>query len=272
MPLISTKGVILLRQEAQEVLDGLMLGDGSLGKKQIGVYYSMGLSKALAPHKDVTEQIREASLEEHLEYERWIRDKVFSILGIPIRNGHPRTYTSNLGGTPYKQAHLTTPYLPELEPLYNEWYKGGSWVTSGGITPYVRGALKVVPSRLMSTSILASRTLAHWFLGDGGVHRALPPTIYLSISTDGFTAVEVYHLMVMLNNMGILTLEPQKNKNAKKGAGLKIRVAQSSVNHFMDLVEPHVLEIFSGLSGLLYKTRIMRRLDEAVRIPVRRMY
>lgn len=256
----------LTEKEALDVFDGLMLGDGGLTKWKAGTSFTFGQSKPLCSRAEVTLEVREQSLLEHLEYEFWIRDNILGALGIEACNGHPTICTSTLAsGVLYKQAHIETICSHSLDSLYREWYRGGEW--SDSVYGYVRGAAKVVPNRLMQASVLPAYTIAPWFLGDGNIgsysnRRGSMPHVSLSLSTKGFTQLEVEQLTAILNNMGVCTTKPNMDRHIKRGSGLTIRVAQKSINGFMDIVEPYVKEVFKqldGTKGPLYKRKYLMR-------------
>lgn len=237
------------KKKAMQVLDGLMLGDGSLTRRN-NAYYSMAMSKLAI------------SLDDHLKYEQWIVDNVFAVLSIPAST---KATNGVCRGKPYQKAILWTYQLPLLTELHDKWYVGGEWTQKGG-GRYVHGATKVLPDYLMQAEELPTLALAHWFLGDGssswGYLKLGSPRLTVNLAACGFTKGEVYHLMAMLNNMGITTTKPGRQQTIR-GQGLSIVLAQDSVNRFMDLIEPHILEIFSDSESPSYKDMIKRRLKPA---------
>lgn len=250
------------RLAAQEALDGLMLGDGSLGRYKPGICFKMDLSKPLCSRSRVNEELRELSLAEHIEYECWIRDNVFNVMGIEARGGHPIVLMTSSHGKPYKYASFASKMSMLLIGPYTEWYTGGEWIRPQHGSLYIRGALKVLPNRLVQSNVIPARTLAHWFIGDGGVTERRGAgfvSVYLSLATEKFSRAEVWHLIAMLNSMDIHSTKPSQDKNAKGGSGLTILVAQDSVNRFMDLVEPYIFEIFGDSGGRLYKDHLIKR-------------
>lgn len=236
----------MCRDKALEVLDGLLLGDGGLVKYEFGTYYVMRQSK------------RTITLEDHIRWEQWVADNVFRVLGIPLSEGNPKVMTGVSRGKLYQYAQLSTLYSPLLADLHTEWYNGGEWAGPPGAR-YIHGATKVLPERLRQALELPTSTLAHWFIGDGGARQAsLSPKIETSFSTYCFSEEEVCHLMVMLGNMGINTTKPAKHV-CKKGSGLRILLAQDSVNNLMDLIEPHIIDICGSPNCSLYRSLVKRR-------------
>lgn len=232
---------------AMQVLDGLMLGDGNLIRFRDKAYYQMTQSK------------HTISLEDHLKWLYWLRDKVFAVLKIKATVSSPWiSYPVGVNkGQKHQVAHLCTGRTPLLVKSFDEWYTGGEWVAPKGherfpSSYYIRGATKIIPRRLMLASSLPVLSLTHFFLGDGGRGNG---TTANSFATFCFTKREVYHLMKMLNNMGIKTIKPVEYAH-KKGSGLVIYLSRASINYFMSLIEPHVLEIFGDSTGPSYKDMI----------------
>ncbi len=238
-------------KEAWEVLDGLMLGDGGLTRYSKSAYYYMTQSKP------------SISIEDHLRWEYWLRDNVFTTLGIKatVKLGSGTYSTGAKRGQKYPTARLWTAYSPLVILAYDEWYIGGEWSDTKSNARYVRGASKRLPVRIMEASTLSALTIAEWFLGDGNSswgNQDRWRQVFLGSSTNCFTREEVYHLMDILENMGINTVKPNQCK-AIKGSGLAIRLAQSSIDDFADLVRPHIMEVFGSTQGPSYKDLIKYR-------------
>lgn len=259
------------RTRAIEILDGSMLGDGNLSRWGNGAHYKMALSKPLVSHDKDTELVRHISLQEHLKYERWLVEKAFSPLGIPISRDYPKILTGISKGKPYQYACLSTRQSLILLELYNEWYTGGEWVNYHASKSHVRGATKRLPERLLSAGKLPLPTLVSWFIEDGGSSWVSPaadgPRVRVSFSVHNFTTLEVYHLADMVNNMGIKVLEPRKDKRVNNGSGLVIWLSDTgdNVDCFMDLLEPHMVEIFDNSVGPSYRGMIKRELRVSVK-------
>jgi hypothetical protein len=223
-----------------------MLGDGNLVRYKGGARYSIALSRA------------SISLRDHLKYLQWIADNALKPLGIAPCRGHPKLRTVMRGDKPYAFAVLTTCLSPTLTSLYDEWYSGGGWVNKG-TDLYIRGATKILPKRLLSSTVLPTLTLVPWFLEDGSsLQYSGSPTIQVCFYTPAFSESEVSHLTTMLNNRGIVTIKPRK-QDVVRGSGLSILLAQSSVNQFMDLVEPTILSIFGDSKWPSYLKMVKRK-------------
>lgn len=237
--------------EALEAFDGLMLGDGGLVRHGGGARYCMKQSKHTIP------------LSDHLKWLQWIVGNIFPPLGVVPSRGYPKitTRVCSAGihkGELYQQADLVTHQSALLTELYNEWYANGEWVRAKRGDWYVRGARKVLPERLMEALVLPIRTLSLWFLGDGGSYKYFD--ILVDFSTHCFSTEEVSHLTCMLNSMGVATVKPERY-NCGKGSGLVMKLSRThdNTNHFMDLVEPTIMEIFGDSPSPSYKDMIKRR-------------
>lgn len=246
---------------AREILDGSMLGDGNLQRWGRGAHYQLSLSKPLVSHNEDIELIRSTSLQEHLKYEQWLVKNAFGPLDVPIGRGYPKILASTSRGKPYQYARLNTRQSLILLELYDEWYEGGSWVNQYASRSHIRGAIKKLPERLMYAERIPLLTLASWFIEDGGSSWGYPaigsPQTKVSFAVQNFTVPEVYHLAGVINNMGVRVLKPRRDKRVKSGSGLAIWLSETgdSIDYFMGLIEPYILEIF-GPESLAYKHMI----------------
>lgn len=133
-------------------------------------------------------------------------------------------HLKDLCGTPPKQRRgngqriayrFTTLSIPQLTPVYREFYRGGH---------------KVVPESL----ILNPLTLAVWFMDDGcKSYRAL----YLN--TQQFDIDSQKRLVEMLREQWGLVSTLNRDKMY-----FRMRVAVGSVGRFRDIIAPHLLEQF----------------------------
>lgn len=260
-----SKDCCMDKKEALEVFDGLMLGDGGLLKYRGGARFCMVQSKVLAPkHYPNQEQLKAESLMEHMKWLQWIAENPFKVLGIPVCKDHPKILTRTWEGKPYQYAFLETPQSPVLVGMWDEWYTGGKWATQYQLSQqYIQGAIKVVPKRLMREPNISTNTLMQWFRGDGGggweYQRGRTPNRHVDFATNCFTEEEVCHLTAMLNNAGLNTNKPSR-KVQIRGSGLRIFLSADSIDSFMNLIEPHVREVF-GPGSLTCKDMIIRWSD-----------
>lgn len=241
----------MTKQQAMEALDGLMLGDGSIRRYLNSARYHMAQSRHTIPTED------------HLKWLNWLRNNVFATLSIEATvKPYWATYSNGVKkGQKYHLVDLQTKLSPQLALVYDEWYTGGEWVAHKTSSPYVRNAAKKIPERLTSLTEMPVTTLVQWFLGDGGgtlYYIKDTPKVDTNFSTQGFSKEEVYRLMDMLDGIGIKTTKPHRLPH-KAGSGLRIYLAQDSINDFMSLVEPYILEIFGDSEGLSYKDMIKYR-------------
>ena len=243
-------------EEVSQAFDGLMLGDGSLARRKKGACYGMHQSKPTI------------SISDHLRWLQWVAGNVFPLLGVVPCGSHPKARTriypaGKHKGESYQEALLYSRTSSLLGEFYDEWYSGGEW-TQSGANWYIHGKTKVLPRRLMQAATLPIWTLVHWFLGDGSSVRryinGYGPYVQVSFSTNCFSVSEVLHLMGMLNNIGVTTTKPSQRRN-KRGSGLVICLssARGNSDHFMDLVEPGILEIFKDSESPSYKDMVKRR-------------
>lgn len=232
---------------ATQVLDGLMLGDGNLQRYRNTAYYQMQQSK------------QTISLEDHIKWLCWLRDNVFKILDIKSTvKAYQKTVQDGRKHKTVLAASLWTERSLLLAKVYDEWYIGGEWTKRG----YIKGGVKVLAKQLTESPVLSVYQLAHWFLCDGGsswhYYKGTKSAVYVSLSTHSFTKDEVYYLIHILSNMGVQTTKPYECIH-KKGSGLIVWLSQNSVNYFMSLIEPHILEIFSDSVGPSYIDMIKYR-------------
>lgn len=208
-------------QIAREVFDGVMLSDGGLVRQSESrnAYFDMALSchDGRVPILGL------------LEYLQYVKRECFDVLGVEVRVGHPkirrriRTSGLHLGET-YEYASLATKSSLFLTLQHNRWYPN-------------RSRYKEVPTDLVLTPVLS----AHWFMGDGTSCRVLLfPTVYCELSTQGLNIYSIEALEDQLHQLGIST--GRKVARADKGSGIKITVLQVSLNDFMNLVDPYVIE------------------------------
>lgn len=243
-------------KEAREVFDGLMLGDAGLLRREGGVTFSMNLSKP------------DISMEDHLKYEQWVKTNVLDLLRVPACEGHPHVSTYLRKGKLVPYARLETRTSTVLVNAYNSWYRGGEWVGPLG-GRYIHGKTKRFPIYFRLARELPVRSLVHLSLGDGcsslRVFKGGKPKVYVDFSVCSFTDNEVFHLMEMLNNMGMATTKPFRDSRVAKGSGLRVYLSSRNETscRFMDLVEPYVMEIFGDSIEPSYK-RLIKRVPRSI--------
>lgn len=214
----------------QEILDGSILGDANLTRRQYRTRFEMNLSK-------VTHQV---TMEDNFRWLEYIKRSCLLPLGIGVSNIYPKHRMGRHEGKSFDMVRLISLESSLLNSYYDRWYAWtGKWKTNKkGYSPCRIDDTKILPKDFVLTPVV----LAHWFIGDGGAYRQTrhPNTIETSLACYSFTYDEVYELINMLNSMGIITGKPGQQKNSIKGGGLCIRLAQESVNYFFDLISPHM--------------------------------
>jgi len=158
------RGSLKISGVLAEILDGELLGDGYLIKPKKGnCNCYFGYGTA---RKD---------------YLIWLA-KTLRILGLNSRDNSVyesigRGYSTNLSY--WYQSHR----FPELSDLHKRWYPDGK---------------KKVPKNIELTPTVCR----HWYIGDGSLNKSFP-ALYITLSTQSFTATEVDGLIKMLNEIGV---------------------------------------------------------------------
>lgn len=193
---------------AEQLFDGVMLGDGGLVQFRPGgaAHFSMSLVG-----------------EDKLAYMGQVA-RALSSLGIRISDGYPKVSHSVSRGKPYTRCDLLTLSHSLLALERGRWYRKGK---------------KEVPPDLYLTPL----SLSHWFMNDGSSSFTKYVTVYVSLSTYCFSIDSMEILERELSCLGIDSFRG-KDKRVALGAGIRLFVRQTSVNRFMDIVEPYIVEPF----------------------------
>lgn len=155
-------------QKLTEVLDGVLLGDGSISCKSPGVMVISQHPVRTGWLKFVQRQLAEIGICSSISKPRVVKGG-HKIAGNRKPTGDTTTIT------------LRTPVYDVIEAHYARWYPGGK---------------KHVPADLRLTSTV----LTHWFCGDGSGHRN---RALLRFHTEGFERVEVERLAIKLTRYGL---------------------------------------------------------------------
>jgi LAGLIDADG DNA endonuclease family protein len=160
-----TNKYIALTQQQEEILTGLMLGDGHLCLNGISAYLTV---------------VRAIKDKEYLEYEADIFFKFLTKshqeIGLKQRSHYKKEYNKT-----YIDVFFNTSNNPVFLAHQEKWY---------------RNCVKIVPSDLK----LTSTTVAHWIADDAYLTtNKLPYRFAMSLSTHGFTKDEVYFLADLLH-------------------------------------------------------------------------
>ena len=192
--------------EAQQVFNGIMLGDGSICKQVRFARFQIGLSGANT-----------------ISYLYEVRRMLYT-MGVYCSEIYPKCVrTTTRGGYTFDLCSL---YSKTSEIMLNERYR---WYPVGK---------KEVPSDFNLTPV----SLAHWFMGDGSsvydTHGG--QYIHVKISSMGFNENSIAILEHSLSKLGFSTGR-NMHKETKEGSGIVISILQDSINQFMDTIEPHML-------------------------------
>jgi len=210
-----------VEKEAWEVFNGVMLGDGSLtlGQGYDNAYFRIGLSG-----------------KKTLGYLLWVKDALLTI-GASVGQQYPEVTKQVSRGRQYDCCLLRTGCSPLLTKEYFRWYPNSR---------------KEVPVDIQLTPL----SLAHWFMGDGGSsHSRQLAAVNVTLSTCGFSESSIRILEAVLGNLGLSI--SRADRHTVRGSGIIITILQDSVNKFMNMVQPYIVEPF--LHKVKYRERPPRR-------------
>ena len=197
------------KQVAWKVFRGVMLGDAGLyssGSPRY-TYFNMGLSGG--------------NLNTLMNYLTHIKDALSS-LGIAISEDFPKVMGGTSKGKCYDYCSLKTRCSPVLAEEWPKWYLKKK---------------QLVPPDIQLDPV----TIAHWFMGDGSSQYGASGCVYTIFATHNFLESSILILESQLHNLGLNTCRGY-DKRIKNGDGILIMLPQDSVNRFMDMVKPHMLE------------------------------
>lgn len=199
-------------EEAVQVFSGVMLGDGGLALRRFcdNANFRMALSSK-------KQGIPSVSL---IGYLHFVMGALAS-LGVEAMTGHPKVFKRvRPDGQTYDYCDLETKVSPFLTHEYLRWYSNGR---------------KEVPKDLVLTPI----SVAHWFMGDGTSSKQAagkPLFDCVNLCTQAFNSYSQELLKVQLLGLSIYaTIQ-------RSGSKQKIYILQDSVDDFMRVVDPHVIE------------------------------
>ena len=230
--------VTVSKREALQAFDGVMLSDGGLRSRGNSLFYIN-----LSDNRDYKQRAT-IPVGELLEFLQHLAG-VLVILGVESCRGYPKiVFRANKpqSGEMFPGVNLTTKVSSFLTEQYPRWYTGGK------IRNYrVIGAKKIVPLGFQLTPI----SLAYWFMGDGCSVWSSSPTVYVTLNSQCFSLSDVARLEEQLHSFGFSTgrIDCSKQSENKHISNIRILIYQDSVDHFMDIVSPHVV------SPYLYKVK-----------------
>lgn len=202
--------VLINRQEAFEIFDGTMLGDGSIQMNGHNAFFRIGLSGK--PDCEL------------IAYLTNMKNALTS-MGLPISADFPKMLHGISRGKDYTYCSLATRNSPSLTSEFLRWYPHG---------------LKIVPDDVR----LSALSLAHFFMQDGqSSHDNRYVPVNVALNTTGFDLASIIKVEDCLHQLGLSTGRTVRH-NIIDGSGIIITILQESVNTFMDMVNPYVVEPF----------------------------
>lgn len=141
-----------------------------------------------------------------------------------LLNTNVRSYIKDKNSYSYGKEFFITSYYNryELEKIYNLCF------VSGKKTVTKEWADKLSPL-----------AIAYWYMDDGSSHKK-NNNVNVNFSTLSFTREECE---ILQNRLLEFNIETRLHKHSD-GYGTTISVRQNSVNRFMDLVEPYIIDCF----------------------------
>jgi hypothetical protein len=199
------EGIKMTLDEAQQIFDGVMLGDATIkevwSKRSVNPTRVFAYAQTGSDHNDSVLRVRGALI----------------MLGVDVSEMKP-----------YKEIGLTAGYYcgfhshscPYIVSQCARWYMD---------------RVKVIPSGLRITPL----SLAQFYMDDGlSSYDKRNDAVVARLSSCGFSESENIVLINLLHDMGI-----EATKAHDSGKPL-ISIRQESIDTFMDIVEPYITESF----------------------------
>lgn len=208
--------------EAQQVIDGLLLGDGCLAPTDFSAYFSLSLS-------DKSNRISTASFLDYLEH----IGKILDYLGIKRTDEDPKIlYGKYTDGSERKKCKLSTKTHTLLRNLYGKWYG-------------IHNGSKEVPEDFILTPL----SLAYFYMGDGNlnvVKRLYNKRIGIyhtaNLAMNGFKTRSVELIENQFRQFHIGTYRGNCHNNLKYGNDIRLYIRAESLEKFKDIVRPYVIQ------------------------------
>lgn len=197
---------LISNQEAFEVFDGSVLGDGCIQMNgYTNALFRIGLSGK--------------PMNELVCYLSNMRGSLSEI--VSISENYPKVLKGVSRGKCYDYCYLATRNSPLLTKEFLRWYPNGK---------------KVVPNDVR----LSPLSLAHFFMQDGQ-SCCNGPSVGVALNTQNFG---IDSIAIIENKLHSLNLSSGRTtrSNIVNGSGIIITILQDSVNKFMDIVDPYVVE------------------------------
>lgn len=223
-------------EKAMQVLDGLMLGDGSLERNGKLALLNLSLS-AGDPNRwrDTLWSGRKSKIPE-MQYLVYIMDRL-EPLGVRFCKEHPKAIVRHYhNGKPYLYCYIESLSSVFLSTQFKRWYRP--------ITDEVRKTrwfaanrkwYKILPDDIMLTPL----SLAVWFEGDGNTVYNPLPRVQLRIATSNFSHEEVTKLSGLLHLLSIQAQVSKAPTNTQITWILNVG-AIDSVNTFLGITKEYI--------------------------------
>lgn len=120
---------------------------------------------------------------------------------------------------------FTTPAIPSLASVYQEWYPDGK---------------KIIPSSLIPTPMM----LHHWFLDDGSSYLRKRKTrqVVITLSSQCFSCEDQKMICGKMNDLWNLGFGVETTNS---GTGFRIKLPQSRTDEFYELIGSPIVESFA---------------------------
>jgi hypothetical protein len=199
-----------------------ILSDGSLSPTKSSVQFILGL----ADNRRDLVQRELIPVDDLLKFLQSFAAEVTIPLGVLPCDGHPRInpHCGKNNDDEWLTGVLLETLTSELNiELYQQYYPNG---------------IKAIPDDFILTDIF----LAWFFMFDGCSkwHSSGAPTINVSLHTEGFDLHSVELFEKQLHRFDIDTGRGYY-KAIEHGAGISITIPSDSTNHFMDVINPHMI-------------------------------
>lgn len=188
----------MLTAEQQEVLTGLMLGDGSLELAKAGKNASLRITRARADSSYIDHHIN-----------------IFYDLGAKRSDGQVKDKRT-------KKIYLRSMLHTKVNPIFTEWHS--KWYANG---------YKSVPRDLELTPLI----LATWFADDGFI-IVKKRTYTAKLATHGFSKKEVKFLKKQLKQAFDLDFKIYQDNSGKTSHWFLMITNKQNVRNFIQIISP----------------------------------
>lgn len=225
------------KEEAQQVFDGVMLGDGGLVFMGSQAHFVIGN----ADNKEFTQR-EQIPVEDLLEFLQHLAE-VFRVLGVEPCAGHPKIIPNaarSLSGKKLNGCIFETKGSLFLTDQYHRWYKGGEPRHDKKNRYYIADAEKVVSKGFKLTPL----SLAYWFMLDGRSVWTNGISIDAGLCSYSFGLNSIKDLEEQLHSFGLSTSRNYRKAWLGKGkpdSNIQIAILQNSIDSFMSIMMPHMV-------------------------------